>query len=54
MADDKAEENDTGDGHDGFFTDSGLPKSQGTCGQISGGGAHELSGSFAGRWIVGK
>jgi len=40
MADDKAEENEAGDGHDGLFADGGLPEPQAAGGEINRSGAH--------------
>ena len=47
MADDETEKNDPGDGHDGFFSDRGLPKTQASGGKIDRGGAHRNKSPFS-------
>ena len=49
MGDDETEENNAGDGHDGFFADGGLPEAQIGGRKINGRSAHRMDGSL---WLL--
>ena len=46
MADDETEQDDAGDGHDGFLADSGLPEPQAAAREVYRSSAHGMCWSF--------
>ena len=48
MTDHETKQNESGDGHDGFLADSGLPEAQGARLKIYGSDAHGVYWSF---WV---